>query len=215
MKSLGRLTSLIASFLAKELILSSFLANYKLLANTFMSQITTNLQPNQFTLFDENDNQLILTLKSPLMRGYAGANILSKIKDLVMGLPTTKLLTSQDEVAKAIRDYQFKINDLKQKSESEDRNIASKAKSELDIVNSEFESYSSNNLEAILKLQGGLDSQYLKLAYDLLQEIIDYYQLTDELGNSKNYQETDIMAIIKFISSEPRNNLSNFLNFIP
>lgn len=169
-----------------------------------------------------------LILPSPLMRGYTGAGILSQIKNYIKTLPTYKLLTSKDPEAIKVREYEIlkgelnEIIEANKKAFNEEKdakklnaisNKLTAKQKELEELTESYKNLVQNNIGLLFDLQGG--SGDTELGYIVLDRILNFYDVKESLRNRELYFENDINIILRYIASEKKNDIFDFLAFIP
>ncbi len=138
-----------------------------------------------------------LIFKNPLLKGLKGAKILSKIKSYCQNAGTFKLINSDIPAVKTFVNMQMNLAKLSEGSEE-----YKKALSEAEVYQYEH----SELLALASDLMGSED-----LLYELCDEILSYYGQTI---SSDEFTQDDIIQILIWIASEPKNNLKAFLEII-
>lgn len=155
---------------------------------------------------DKNNQESDFILENPILKGYNGVNIKSKIKDLIKVLPTSKLLKSDDPNVKKIIELSQQQTQLKDKKDKESID-------KLESINLQIQELSMSNIDLLYDIQGGYNNESVKIMFELLQMILEYYQ--KNLFSCDDFSEDEIYRIINWICKEPKNNLENFLAQIP
>ena len=146
---------------------------------------------------DENKTFLI---KNPKLKGVLGANIKSKMNDFA----TAGIESLKDSSNPKVRAFFAKA--LTASVEGE--NIAlSEALNKMvyEDIDVTYELLKSNNFVN------------LKLLFELIIDVIEYYQTREGLDpeiSSDDFNDTDILKVLRVFAKEDENNLQDFLNLV-
>jgi hypothetical protein len=151
-------------------------------------------------MFEYKIGDYTIKIEDPKLRGYKGAEVLSLIKDLSKKGKATLLFNSEDERMRELVDLE-----VKRKYETDN-----KAK---DKYTDEIGKLLVKNARFYEELESSIGLSF-KDCYPVVEEVLKYFNCSEELLNADLYQLFDLYLILEYIAKEPSNNLALFLKLL-
>jgi hypothetical protein len=147
-----------------------------------------------FTLQLEDEKTLSLT--NPKLKGLKGANILSQILDYKNSCVLNTAQPNQVALIELCTELDINLTDL----DNSNQEIQ-------DNANAKIQDAVLKNPRTLEKIFGGVGD--VKILFSVITDILDYYSITDITAD--DFTKSDIFEVIKWLKSEPKNDIQDFL----
>lgn len=142
-------------------------------------------------------DEKVLTLNNPKLKGYIGANILSQINDYKNSLNIDTSKPNQRELLKLCNSLGIDMSDFSSEDETIKKEVSDKIQAEV-----------LKDSSLIISIFG--QSGDYKILFEIIKDILEYYSIDSSIS-ADDFTKSDILDVIKWLKSEPKNEIQDFL----